>query len=124
MRKYWLLWAFALLCGCQGEESECQEKEFELQYGDNFSIEGGCAKVEFRNKIGIDFQSALASMQREYNQLFQKPYSIQTRNLAVDFPYDARQFVSLIVMENGIISLEYDAIDSYGNHYIMVSCPD
>ncbi len=117
MKKYLLLLAFILLYGCH-------EKEVELQYGDSFSIDGGCAKVEFRNKIGDDFQSALDSMQRTYNKLFQKSYSIQKRNLAVDFPHDKRQFVSLIVMENDTISLEYDVIDSYGNHFIMVYCPD
>lgn len=117
MKKHWFLLIFILLYGCH-------EKEFELQYGDSFSIDGGCAKVEFRNKIGIDFQSALDAMQKEYNQLFQKPYSIQQRDLAVDFHHDTRRFVALAVIENGIISLEYDVIDSYGNHYIMVYCPD
>lgn len=118
MKKYLIPLVLLLL-------SACHEKEFELRYGDSFSIDGGCAKIEFRDKIGGGFSSALDSMQRYYNDELQERYTINQRDLKVDFSHDTRRFVSLEVVDaKGLVLLEYDVIDSQGNHFIMVYCED
>lgn len=102
-------------CGCSGEYTVDQNP---------------CICIKYKDKIGSDFNSALDSLKRWYEPIFNvlateghysgEGYFVEKEKINVDFTEDNRSFFLLTFRDSvsifNLIAI-HDVIDEKGNHY-------
>lgn len=96
-----------------------------------------CGTIEYKEKIGNDFDSALDSLIKKYEPAWNilvteghysgKGYNIDEKIIDVDYNYDNRKFIFITFTDKAndynILNAN-DIIDDKGNHYWYVACED
>ncbi len=111
----------------------------EMLFSENksFLIDGGCAAINYKSRLGVDFDSALDSLIKIYEPLMSileteghysgEGFNIEKEKINVDFSYDTRAFILLTFIDKANIYnylFTGDVIDEKGNYYRLIECVD
>ena len=113
------------------------QEEMLVSENKSFLIDGGCAAINYRFRLGVDFDSALDSLIKIYEPILNiltkeghysgEGYIINKENLNVDFKYDNRAFTFLTFIDK-TNAYRYiftgDVIDDKGNYYTYIAGGD
>ena len=96
-----------------------------------------CETLEYIEKIGYDFDTALDSLTKKYEPILNvlateghysgEGYNIDKEKINVDFSYDNREFRLLTFTDKANIYrilFSGDVIDEKGNHFKHTACED
>ena len=124
MKQTFFLILFATLFAACNNDCGCRDNDY--------TVNGNpCVCIKFKGQIGNDFDSALDSLKRQYEPLFQtlateghysgKGYYIEKEKINVDFADDDRAFFCLIFVDSVSVYINHlatmDVIDEKGNYY-------
>ena len=90
-------------------------------------ISGGCGSIAFVDQIGSDFNTALDSLIAIRAAMIGVDYDVEEVPMEIEFHDDNRVFkgIKFIRASDHIMIFGMsDVLDSYGNYYMIIWCPD
>ncbi len=135
-----ILMLFVVAASCSEEspapdEKNLIEKESIFETVDKFDIiKGPCGKIEYIDRIGNNFDSALDSLLKIVVPIVTNcpdincsDYTIEKDTIEVDFSHDNRMFISIAFKDKDNymhISSINDVLDINGNYFNVMWCDD
>jgi hypothetical protein len=90
-------------------------------------LSGACGTISFVDSIGTDFSTALDSLIILRESFINDDFYIEEVELEVDFFDASREFKGIKFLRPGNQILVFsmtDVLDSNGNYYYIIWCPD